>query len=402
MSGPSGRPRFPTTDPATGAAGRVYEGHTLDEARAMLARAHAAQNAWRRTGFGERSRLMHRAADVLRERAADFAERLAAEMGKPLADGRAEIDKCAFHCDHYADHAERYLVREPVELGGPRAFVTFNPLGRGAGDHAAELPVLAGVSLRRAGADGRQRGRAQARLQRARLRAGHRGGVPAGGLCRAPVRHGARAQPRHRRAEEVFGPVAAIIAARDEADAIRIANDSEFGLGSGVLTTDLARGERIAAAELDAGMAFVNDNVRSDPRMPFGGIKHSGFGRECGAYGIREFVNVKTVCVKCRRHQAVLPPNHLQQISPLPPQPRAWRRRDHPRSGIPSMGDSQFVATGGKSSFPCLKPLRPVISHSSNASRLGPSTAVFAATLLGRPKSCIPVAPTWRVSIHSS
>ena len=92
--------------------------------------------------------------------------------------------------------------------------------------------------------------------------------------------------------------MAAIIAARDEADAIRIANDSEFGLGSGVLTTDLARGERIAAAELDAGMAFVNDNVRSDPRMPFGGIKHSGFGRECGAYGIREFVNVKAVYVK--------------------------------------------------------------------------------------------------------
>jgi succinate-semialdehyde dehydrogenase/glutarate-semialdehyde dehydrogenase len=103
-------------------------------------------------------------------------------------------------------------------------------------------------------------------------------------------------QPAHD--EEVFGPVAAIIAADDEADAIRIANASEFGLGSGVLTSDLDRGRRIAAEELEAGMSFVNENVRSDPRAPFGGVKHSGYGRECSAYGIREFVNIKTVHVR--------------------------------------------------------------------------------------------------------
>jgi succinate-semialdehyde dehydrogenase/glutarate-semialdehyde dehydrogenase len=103
-------------------------------------------------------------------------------------------------------------------------------------------------------------------------------------------------QPAHD--EEVFGPVAAIIAADDEADAVRIANDSEFGLGSGVLTSDLDRGRRIAAEELEAGMSFVNENVRSDPRAPFGGVKHSGYGRECSAYGIREFVNIKTVHVR--------------------------------------------------------------------------------------------------------
>src|SRR5213079_1984904 len=103
-------------------------------------------------------------------------------------------------------------------------------------------------------------------------------------------------QPAHD--EEVFGPVAAIIAADDEADAIRIANASEFGLGSGVLTSDLDRGRRIAAHELEAGSSFVNENVRSDPRTPFGGVKHSGYGRECGAFGIREFVNIKTVHVK--------------------------------------------------------------------------------------------------------
>ena len=100
-------------------------------------------------------------------------------------------------------------------------------------------------------------------------------------------------QPAHD--DEVFGPVAAVIEARDEDDAIEIANASEFGLGSGVLTRDLARGERIAAERLEAGLSFVNDNVRSDPRLPFGGVKHSGFGRECAGYGIREFVNIKTV-----------------------------------------------------------------------------------------------------------
>jgi succinate-semialdehyde dehydrogenase / glutarate-semialdehyde dehydrogenase len=103
-------------------------------------------------------------------------------------------------------------------------------------------------------------------------------------------------QPAHD--EEVFGPVAAIIAADDEADAIRIANASEFGLGSGVLTSDLDRGRRIAAHDLEAGSAFVNENVRSDPRTPFGGVKHSGYGRECSAFGIREFTNIKTVHVK--------------------------------------------------------------------------------------------------------
>lgn len=98
--------------------------------------------------------------------------------------------------------------------------------------------------------------------------------------------------------EEVFGPVAAVIAARDEADAIAIDNQSRFGLGSGVFTRDLDRGERIAAEELEAGMSFVNANVRSDPRMPFGGVKDSGYGRECSGFGIHEFVNVKSVLVQ--------------------------------------------------------------------------------------------------------
>jgi len=97
--------------------------------------------------------------------------------------------------------------------------------------------------------------------------------------------------------EELFGPVAAIIVAKDEVDAIRIANDSVFGLGSAVFTKDKAKGERIAATQIQAGSCFVNAMVKSDPRLPFGGIKQSGYGRELGMFGIHEFVNVKTVFV---------------------------------------------------------------------------------------------------------
>ena len=95
--------------------------------------------------------------------------------------------------------------------------------------------------------------------------------------------------------EELFGPVASIIPARDDTHAVSIANDSEFGLGSAVFTRDRARGIAIAADRLEAGASFVNMNVRSDPRLPFGGIKSSGYGRELSHFGIREFVNIKAV-----------------------------------------------------------------------------------------------------------
>ncbi len=97
--------------------------------------------------------------------------------------------------------------------------------------------------------------------------------------------------------EELFGPVAAIIAAEGEDEAVAIANDTIYGLGAAVFTQDLQRGERIAANKLIAGSCFVNNLVKSDPRLPFGGVKESGYGRELSEFGIREFVNIKTVVI---------------------------------------------------------------------------------------------------------
>jgi succinate-semialdehyde dehydrogenase/glutarate-semialdehyde dehydrogenase len=98
--------------------------------------------------------------------------------------------------------------------------------------------------------------------------------------------------------EELFGPVAAIIEAKDEADAMRKANDSIYGLGGAIFSKNRKRAEHLAATEMQAGSCFVNAQVHSDPRLPFGGTKQSGYGRELGVFGIREFTNIKTVFVQ--------------------------------------------------------------------------------------------------------
>ncbi|MGQ0848864.1 MAG: NAD-dependent succinate-semialdehyde dehydrogenase [Actinomycetota bacterium] len=97
--------------------------------------------------------------------------------------------------------------------------------------------------------------------------------------------------------EEIFGPAATLITVADEAEAVAVANDSPFGLGAAIFSTDVERAERLAATRLEAGCCFVNSLVASDPRLPFGGIKTSGYGRELSDLGIREFVNQKTVVV---------------------------------------------------------------------------------------------------------
>ena len=98
--------------------------------------------------------------------------------------------------------------------------------------------------------------------------------------------------------EELFGPVSSIITADNEKEAISLANQSSYGLGSAIFTKNIEKGERIARNEISSGAAFVNDFVKSDPRLPFGGIKNSGYGNELSRYGILEFVNIKTILIK--------------------------------------------------------------------------------------------------------
>jgi succinate-semialdehyde dehydrogenase / glutarate-semialdehyde dehydrogenase len=454
-------PTLQTVNPATGQPGKSYQGHTIEQALAIAGDARAAFERWRHTSIAHRAGPMRAAAQLLRARSAELAQLITDEMGKTRSEALAEIEKCAGGCEFFAEHAEGFLARQPVDLGGPKAFVTFNPVGvvlavmpwnfpfwqafrfaapalmagngavlkhasnvpgcalaiesvfRDAGfpeslfstvlipSHGVarliEDPAIAAVTLTGSVAAGRAvAASAGAQLKKTVLELGGsdaylvlddadidkaaevctaarmvNGGQsciagkrfvvlssvraafeqafaarmsaiqpgdpndPAtklGPMVSVPARDAIHDQVERSIAagarlltggqlpnrpgawypptvltdvrpgmaaydEEVFGPVAAIVEARDEADAVRIANDSPFGLGSGVLTSDPARGERLAADELEAGMSFVNAPVRSDYRLPFGGVKDSGYGRECSEFGIREFVNIKSVLI---------------------------------------------------------------------------------------------------------
>ena len=450
-----------SVNPATGKTIRTYEEMTPEAAAAAVAQAHETWQTWRTASFATRATHMKKAAGILRERKQELAKLMAAEMGKPLKQGVAEAEKCAWVCDYYADNAEAHLGLDVIKTDALKSYVAFEPLGVVlaimpwnfpfwqvyrfaapavmAGNaavlkHASNVPgcaltieeifvqagfpagafrtllignkqvkaviedplvravtitgstpagkavaaqagaVLKKTVLELGGSDpyivledadldlavqtcvnsrlinsgqsciaakrfvvvepllapfttrfvalmkGKKTGDPLAEgtdvgpQARHDLRDGlHKqvlasveggatlllgGEVPLGDGAYYPptvladVRPGMPAYD-----EELFGPVAAIIKAKDEADAVRIANDTIFGLGGAVFTKDTARGERVARA-LEAGATFVNSAVASDPRLPFGGIKESGYGRELGGYGIREFVNIKTVSVK--------------------------------------------------------------------------------------------------------
>jgi len=451
-----------TVNPFTGETERRHHEMTRDEVDAAIENAQRAYLAWRGTNFARRAEHMRRAASLLDARAEEYGRLMATEMGKPIRDGIAEAKKCAVGCNFYAEHAQKFLAPQPVELdGGRKACVVFNPLGvllavmpwnfpfwqvirfaapalmagnagvlkhaanvsgcaialerlfRDAGfpehlfrtlvignkavEHVIEHPLVRAVSLTGssgagravAGAAGRclkkcvlelggsdaylvledsDIGFAAAQGAKGRLVNGGQSCIAAkrfiviesrraeferalvsemakarmgdpldetttlGPMARHDLRDGLHRQVREsvvlgahcllggeipsgkgafypptvltnvRKGmpaydEEIFGPVAAIISARDERDAIRLANDSEFGLGGGIFTRDLARGEKLASEQMESGLVFVNAPVESNPKLPFGGIKESGYGRELSSFGIHEFVNIKTVVI---------------------------------------------------------------------------------------------------------
>jgi succinate-semialdehyde dehydrogenase/glutarate-semialdehyde dehydrogenase len=453
---------FVAVDPATGET--LYTHPELSESdavRRVLATVET-QRAWRDTSFRERAERLRSLARLLRERKDELGRLMAAEMGKPLAQGVGEADKCAWVADYYADHVEAFLADEVVDTDASRSYWTYRPLGvvlgimpwnfpfwqvlrfaapavaagntallkhapsvpgcalaleglfREAGfpegvftnlfvdtDVAGALidhPAVAAVSLTGSVRAGRSvAARAGAALKKCVLELG--GSDPSVVLADAPLEEavascvsgrmlnsgqsciaakrfvvvdavradferllldrmratvmGPPLDPRsdigpmarvdlremlHDQvvrsveagatlalggdvpdrpgawypptvltdvrpgmaaySEELFGPVAVVIGASDTEDAIRIANDTDFGLGAAVYTGDDTLGERIARDRLEAGSCFVNGIVKSDPRLPFGGIKVSGYGRELSPLGIREFTNVKTVWVR--------------------------------------------------------------------------------------------------------
>jgi succinate-semialdehyde dehydrogenase / glutarate-semialdehyde dehydrogenase len=447
-------------NPATGEVLETFTPTSRHELDRILAAAHAAFLEWRAVPIGARAKQMREAASALRRRKADYARTMTLEMGKPIVQGEAEVEKCAWVCDYYAEQAAGFLAEQPRETDASKSYVRFDPLGvvlavmpwnfpfwqvfrfaapalmAGNGavlKHASNVPRCAlaieevfresgfprglfatvliessavapliedprivAVTLTgsdRAGSKvAEQAGRAlkktvlelggsdpfivldDADVDAAAVTAADARLVNSGQSCIAakrflvvetvadrfiarfvdelrsrrmgdPLARETQVGPQarvdlrdelHRQVEEsikrgarrllggevppgpgafypptllaavdkgmpafdeeTFGPVAAVIRAKDEADAVRLANDSAFGLGASLWTRDRARAERVAA-RIEAGAVFVNGLVKSDPRLPFGGIKRSGYGRELSEYGIREFVNIKSVWI---------------------------------------------------------------------------------------------------------
>jgi len=451
---------FESRNPATGELLESFSATAEDELERTLDRAWNAFLEWRRRPLEARSAVLRAVAHGLRERRQEHARTMALEMGKPIAQGEAEAEKCATTCDYYAENAPRFLAPEPRDSDASRSYVRFDPIGPVlaimpwnfpfwqvfrfaapalmAGNvavlkHASNVPRCAleierlfreaglpegvfsaplveskavprliedrriqAVTLTGSEGAGSKVGEAAGRsLKKTVLELG--GSDPFVVLADADVAAAARAaasarlvnggqsciaakrfivvgsvldafldafvaEMRTRRVgdplrreteigplaradlrddlhhqvdasvrrgaklvlggsipegpgafypatvlagvepgmpafdEETFGPVAAVIRARDERDAVRLANQSSFGLGASVWTRDLARAEELAA-EIESGNVFVNGIVKSDPRLPFGGVKRSGYGRELSEIGMREFVNVKTVWI---------------------------------------------------------------------------------------------------------
>ena len=172
-----------STDPATGDVLKSYPETTRAQLDDILSLVTEAQCEWGSTSFTERSACMRRAADVLRERAVDYAQLMALEMGKPVREGRAEVEKCAWVCEYYAVHAEAMLRPEPVETDASTSYVAFRPLGTVLAVMPWNFPFWQVFRFAARPLMAGKRRPPQARLERLRVRARHRGRVPE---CRPP------------------------------------------------------------------------------------------------------------------------------------------------------------------------------------------------------------------------
>ena len=188
-------------NPATGETLKTYDETTPEQAAAAVAQAHETWRAWRTTPFAERAKPMKKTAEILRQRKEELAKLMAVEMGKPLKQGAAEVEKCAWACDYYADNAEAHLAPEIVKTEAREILCRVRAARRRARDHAVEFSVLAGFRFAAPALMAGNVGRAEARIERPGLRAHHRRDLPRGRLSRGHLPHAAH---RQRAVQEVI------------------------------------------------------------------------------------------------------------------------------------------------------------------------------------------------------
>src|SRR2546426_1122750 len=369
-SGSAKRRTFDVINPTTEKALATYPILTAPQVRTKVGAAREAFRSWSRLDPKERAAYLLRFAEVLRKHKDTYAQTMTLEMGKVIREAVAEVEKCAWAAEYFAENGPGFLQPEIVTTDVMRSYVAFHPRGvlgsimpwnfpmwqivrfavpaLIAGNTVVVKPASAspqsalnlGEAFREAGfSDGTfqvvdsvaKEFTAKFVEQVRTLRVGDplRPTTDIGplvneaqreeieGQVKDAVRKGARVEVGGKRVtgpgwfyeptvlsrvtktmrvlhEETFGPVAPILVVPDLDAAVREANDSEFGLGASLWTQDLKRAERLVR-QIESGMVFVNGVVKSDPRMPFGGVKHSGIGRELSRYGLLEMVNIKTV-----------------------------------------------------------------------------------------------------------
>src|SRR5438094_589183 len=335
---PSRQPSwFETINPATGKTLKRYKSSTKSDVDKAVTKAKKAFEKWRQLSPNKRAIYLERTAKTLRAQKERLARIITQEMGKPIKESLPEVAKCAWALEYYSEHGPKFLNPETTKTDATDSYVAFEPLGVIGSimpwnfplwqciRFAAPALMVGNTTVFKPSSITPQSGLA---LQNAFESTGSIPGCFNIVLGSAQVanyliesdtvavsftvsvherlsRKGSfyaptiltNVTPEMRiMKEETFGPAAPVIVVKDENEAIRLANRSEFGLGATVWGTDTRRAEKVAR-EVSAGLVTVNNVVVSDPRMPFGGVRHSGIGRELSRYGMLEFTNIKSIRV---------------------------------------------------------------------------------------------------------